>query len=805
MITLFHLLVGPPGSGKTQAVHNLCSKIKHDFSILAKLEGKDIDAFKRTLKKLIGHIGLEIRQEDGEIEEYISLLIEDLKSFLDHRSRTNCSYLLFVNNLNKTHCLSKFLSILKTVKNLRLIITSTDLNLHNTFKASHIELHGMKSDEYVSFFGEILEVGEVEKKIIEDIIQQIGSTPLALKCARQYMADSDTEMQKYLTLLTDKKTGKSIIDQKGDSFYPNGLLRSQNIPLTHIKEKLNEHQWEIMLCIPFLDHDYVWIDFLEACIFHHSKLTYNESMLDAQMIITECKTFSLCHICDRDSPIKCNPIKQNCLFFHKATTYVLKCVQGEIENKPEKTRERLLFLVKIFCFEMDINARVYDILERNLMLIGHARKVINAIEEYDISEFMHKVLLCYLNCVIGATLLFQGTDIKIAYQYLKTAKVLCLELVGIDSSFDMNHKENIKLMYDAFDKVNINENFIREFISHKRRSRNEKDFLQSETKMTTKIGEYLSQSDYKALLEKTLAMPPELLGKQFLKDLMLHILYHNGRALNEINKLKESESDKQACYHVFVAYDEFTSLMNTKEETSSFPSLHFLVSKRSGRQYMMWNKVDQHICTADINDEMSNVNKMLVDKAGTGNDGNMLENKRYYFDFGIVKILSTTNKHHICMCYRVQLKYLEKKFYISEENDQKQIFKEGVSIYEKFRKEMQPIDENQLRNLLAMPSFYIQCGMFLYLSTKTKYLELSIELYEKGIKIEEERGVFWTRFLREEFVGVIHCLMKLGRKAEARKKYKQIAKHLEGTGRNEFLEELKNEIDFWPVVHNNTK
>lgn len=754
--------------------------------------------FIESLKILAKNLHLDTVPEEDDIrfiESVSSTIVTYLTNVTKERS-SNCLYLLLIDDVhvdntgtsNLSKMVSKTISLLLKINTIKLIITTTNPMLIDEYDliAKEIVFEGMTSTECASFLNMSQHFEDETPEAINNLIEHIGCLPITINTARKFMVKRKMHINKYIKLF--RKLKKS---ENGDI---SNVVNCQKIPLEYIKKSVDDAMWKVISFLPYLDHKSIFPELLEACCHH---VCNDEAK--AEQIICQFRDYSLCQYLKRPRQriFTMNDNQEDIMLsFHSETMLTLKLIDN-YDNKKESTDcDKLISLIKIFCFEIDLDARIDTTLERNLMFLDHARITLRLFQEedYELTE-KEKVYVSYVNYLLGKTILYQGTDIPLAHKHLMKSRTLCLDIVGEVSDLTIricsdlatkigNSTEEVPPMefkevkhgYERLRSKTLNAEFVKEFVFSKRRNKRDVYVLQQESgdqKMCK--SNYLSEREYRKLYKckPKLAMPLDLLCKSFLSELMLHILHDNGRALNELMLVSEhNEQVEHACSFEVKTYKEFNRLIKNEDEFKDFPLLRYLAIER-------WeHDINFHQRTLDdIQSHMNNLKELLQNKSV------------HYFQFGVAKTLSSTLEHHNCNCYRLLIKCLLEKYKLSAESEKEEIYEEGRKYVEVLQVMLSKIDkdENAVK-WVEMPKFYNQCANFLQLSGEEDDIKDAVEMYGKAIVIEENRQAYITRFLQEGYHGKVTCLLILDMETEAKCIYEKLKETLPNC--NDFLNKM---------------
>ncbi|XP_052101856.1 uncharacterized protein LOC127735651 [Mytilus californianus] len=807
------ILEGFSGSGKTQAVYYFCSKMRYSYSVIAKINARDNKSFIDSLKNLATNLRLSIQNQD---ENFCELLCTHIGNFLNHDRRRGCSYLFFIDNvmeINDHDPLSHVFSLKDKVKGLHIIVATVNSKIHTHFKtAPVVTFNGMETNEILDLFKNNQSV-EVSNSEIKDLIRVIGNIPLVVDSAKQYILRREHTIKNYIEIFKDL-TGihakeKFIAHEMNNR---KSIIKSQLLPLKHIEEHLHELKqgdlWDIVGYLPYLQYSSVSKEVLEACYYHSCPTKDNESLgkVKIDILMDQFANFSVCHsekkpvrrMIDIDEKFAESSFSYDILTFHELTMCVLNLIDNEKEADEKSTRRkrqlRIYFLLKMFCFEIDIDARTDVTLDRNIQFLPHAEKLLNELELPDENKDSPEVkfYLSYLHCAIGSTLLYQRNDVESAHKYLLKSRSLCLELVMNKTDFLVHEpptENDIQQVLDTAFLLKFNQNFVLEFVKSKRRSESEKDVICDELddmKLFKKEAEktkeefkyhYLNIDGlYEKLLKKKLALSVKDISETFVYELVQRILHNNSRAWNELRYITTDEATetlRKASHSEVVFSNSLCRLMKKKYKFKNV--FVCLESDRSGRMLERWTQDTNP--SYEVDDDIAFYEAMIQKKSNN------------YFDFGILKLSPRVNDRHIAMCKRILLWFLELRFTNQEKANAGTTFEYGKTFVEELQAQINQM-QTQKYTWLTLPLLHIQCAKFLRLCSFPCDLIKAEHLFYKAVLLEESRGVAWSRFMWEGYVGALDCTKKSNNQLEENKLIEEVKQKLTGTNRKDLIEKL---------------
>lgn len=784
--------------------------MRYRYSVIAKINASDNKSFIDSLKNLATNLRLSIQNQD---KNFCELLCNHIGNFLNHNHHRGCSYLIFIDNvmeINDPDPLSHVFSLKEQVKGLHIIVATVNSKIHTHFKmAPVVTFNGMETSEILDLFKNNPSV-EVSNSEVKDLIRVIGNIPLVVDSAKQYILRREHTIKDYIEIFKDL-TGIHAKDKFKAHEMNNckSIIKSQLLPLKHIQEHLHALKegelWDIVGYLPYLQYSSVSKEVLEACYYHSCPTKDNESLgkVKIDIIMDHFANFSVCHseknLVRRMTDQKITEISSvyNILTFHELTMCVLDLIDNEKEADEilrSKRQSRTYFLLKMFCFEIDIDARTDVTLDRNMQFLPHAEKLLNELELPDEKKESPEVkfYLSYLHCAIGSTLLYQRNDVESAHRYLLKSRSLCLELVMCKTDV-LVHKvpteKDIQEILDTAFLRKFDSNFVLEFVKSKRRSESEKDVIfdelddlklfkkeADESKKEFKYHYLNNDGLYEQLLKKKLALPVKDISETFVYELVQRILHNNSRAWNELRYIttdETTESLRKESHSEVVFSNSLCRLMKKKKVQKVFVCLE---SDRSGRMLERWTQDTNS--SDEVDDDIAFYEAMLQEKSNN------------YFDFGILKLSPRQNDRHIAMCKRILLWFLELRFTNQKKDNAEITFGYGKTILEELQAQINQM-QNQKYTWLTLPLLHIQCAKFLRLSSCPYDLTTAEHLFTKAVSLEESRGVTWSRFMWEGYVGALDCIRKSDKPFEEKKIIEEVTKKLTGTNRKYLIEKLR--------------
>ncbi|CAC5391244.1 unnamed protein product [Mytilus coruscus] len=587
---------------------------------------------------------MENEEDDMKAIESISFTIVNFLNNFSKESGLMKYFLILIDDVHVNNAVndsqttlsgmvSKTILLLSEVKTLKFIITTTNPMLIDDFSedCKEVIFEGMHPLECISFLKGSPHFIEETNEDIENLLKNIGCLPITINSASKFMVKYNMHIKENIELYEKAK-------KDADNESINKVVNCQTMPLECIMNGIDGSSWEVITLLPYLDYASINLELVKACCYHVCK-----DETKAEIIIFRFLNYSLCQYLKRLRVFTTEGSQEDIIFsFHSETMRALKLIEKNTPTKKTTDRHKLFVLLKMFCFEIDFDARINSTLERNLMFLNHARCVLRLFEEggYDQNE-NEKVYMSYINYLIGKTILYQGTDIPLAHKHLMKSQKLCLEFVEEDSDLTSRkcpylatkvntNTEEVPIMksekasniYKSLSSKTLDHNFVKQFVLSKRRDKRDVYLLQHESRYPKMCkSNYLSEQEYIYLTtcKPKLAMPLESICKSFLSELMLNILHDNGRALDELMLGAEhNEQVKIACAFEVGTYKELKS----EKEFKDFPLLLYLAIER--------NEQDIHVqqCTLDnMKFNIDNLERSLQNESD------------YYFQFGVVKTI----------------------------------------------------------------------------------------------------------------------------------------------------------------------
>lgn len=252
----------------------------------------------------------------------------------------------------------------------------------------------------------------------------------------------------------------------------------------------------------------------------------------------------------------------------------------------------------------------------------------------------------------------------------------------------------------------------------------------------------LGEEGYEALLAKDLAMPRNHLSSVFIVELMVIILYNNGRNCYQWRSPNQQAMLK--CWNELRLAYLLGELL--RKRYPKFVSVQSLITRRNGILYHCL------ISIKEPNGEQTtkDVLEKIIQKYER-----MLEEEKMYFEFGIVKVSPRQQRHHTAMCQKLLLKCHTRL--ISRPCDSRDSHFQKAKQYADLLQMMLA----DMHDWIAVPGFHVQIARFFKLHQSPAVLEMAIKHFKQAIELENVYNLQkLSHFSLQAYFGLCKCYLQ---------------------------------------------
>lgn len=666
-----------------------------------------------------------------------------------------------------------------------------------------VKIGGVSQSEVLEFFKDHVKMKNSEKDI-QDLAEKMGHLPYGLVLANSYIFFTGMSVKKYVELLSEGNFLQNVEELIActSQEYDKGLVSAQMLAVEQV-ESSSVHVKSLLRFIPFLHHNEIPLSLLRELLpesiddrdkdtvifdFIANVRKYCigeiESSNQSQTISIHAVTALVLGLRltreEKESSIRdllcffCKIINIDCR--HKESfKNNLECLPHAAKValaavKITRTKE-ITFLMCAIHAAIGVTFRVGGIegLLANEHLYEAKTLCFEFIDERDLHSYMFntderesvncteyiddsKQYFCRLDsghyqAYPSSCQITEGPEhkkVKVSHPEME------LEEENVNHIQSARKKDSrVEMLYQRLVSASetLQEDVITDIIMQTKRSEHEMDHLRKVANFPGSLKHVESQQGrlskelYEKLLEKNLAMPFKKLRTVYTVEMMIIILYNNGRNLYYQSQTEHKLS--LVCWNdLRLAYLLGILL---QRDYPQFLSVQSLITRRNGLLYHCL--LDRKRSRVDAKD-----NKIVLDRIIDQYKEMLMATDSKYFAYGIVKVSEYQRIHHNAMCLKLLLKCYSTKIANTENPDDKvSYYKEG----EKYAKQLEKLlEERRICHWLAVPGFHVQVARF--------FIEHDIEKarrhFKRAVEMEEDHNHFK---LQGQF-GLIKCFIRRG-------------------------------------------
>ncbi|XP_069127805.1 LOW QUALITY PROTEIN: uncharacterized protein [Argopecten irradians] len=763
------MLRGISGSGKTQLSLWCANRFRRNMEsqLVWRLNCQDMNDLMQSLRSLLNYFEMNFESQKDSKDTYILEMANVIKQRLESDDWQKRPSLFIFDNICEA-CENVVLDIfnaLRDTSNVK-ILGSTESStfclqfIRDGEEVRHVK--GVTKEEVWNFF-KGSDHFEKCKDELDLLAKCVDYLPYALVLARLYIEATSMTVKDYITQLKSRRDFLETIEKRiRFSNYDKGLVGAQVLTLEKIEAKVSDTGKVLLQCMAFLNHEKVPYTLLKnlAYVFFPSAGPGE----DIRELIHQMKSYSIGEITGTGD--------ESTISLHAVTKLVIYHRLREEEHM--RILKRLLWF---FGCHLSIDCRLRSSLNSNLRLQCHAECVLAEAKEKMVCDPDMLMLGCIIHTAIGVSLRVSGTEHVLADEYLKKAREqmftlikeppgsfrLCLDeqesnrqsddtvptesnvwwritrflsLDGTTEETNKNENSNdskIKRLYAKLVDAtkDLPRQFFADFLMKMNRSERDIKHLKevagveySDDKDISK--NCLTPTLYAKLQSVKAAMPKEQIREIFGVELMIIILYNNGRHYYQW-KQGDKHSDEFCCNEFLTA----ALLGKLLERTfPDFPSVQYLISQRNGIYYHHeTDKRSKHgkdldVTRRDLEDTIRRLEEMP-------------RKTLKYFEFGILKVSEHYCLHQEAMTLNIILKCLIQLHSLCKEENVKL---EYYNRAENYAKTLLQITED-MQDWNAAPGFHVQLARFYMMKKPPAQLQKAVTHFQKADDLEKQYNV----------------------------------------------------------------
>ncbi|XP_033736881.1 uncharacterized protein LOC117325064 [Pecten maximus] len=746
-------LLGPPATGKTQLACNYAQDFfkENKESVIWKLDCEGKTEFMKSMFDLLDRLHMKPEGKNEEKAHYLEELGQMVVDNFGGASQAKKPHLLIFDDIGDS-CNEIVSKILKNFKenshNVKIIATMNgDIDL----ECKTMKVTGLQDEEVIPFFRHNSDSGGAESAItkakdddIKTLGKLFGKSPFGLMLSKHYIQKSGMDLSDFTEMLNKDEGFIGNTENHAENigqYYKKCLLAAHRIILERVELKLNDDGKILLSLIPFLHHEHIQVGVLSRLLKSGSlqRHEYEDSN-----VIERLRKYALCDLKGLGS--------DRVIMIHALTQKAL------LNRLPAEDRqERISLLLHFFATNMIMDCRLRTSMDTNILFIDHAMNVLRMAEKISNPSYTMQVLQCYVSTLVGVTFRIGGVDNFLVNDYLTRAMTLCFRMIGEDRSLfewdpcvdteldtvgSTKHGNKIDDLVEKLCslKEKIPNDFIQEFITSMIRPDKDMEHLRIRAKDLSQFSfeNELGKDLHRHLVEKKLAAPLGIVREFFFVELLIVILYNNGR-----NHYLQKTRRRQLMEMSWKLGERL------KEKCCNYLSIQSLITQRNGLLY----KLDLPNATKE--DQLKAVNS-AVEKYTV-----MIHDKEDYFEFGILKLSKVSkNFHHIAMCRKFLIKCYCRLFELHTGDDKKRMtYDSGLRCVEKLTELTE-----EMAAWTALPGLHVQIAKFYMLTPPggESDIEKAIRHLKSADTIENNTDVGLSHFRLQALFCLIACYRQKG-------------------------------------------
>ncbi|VDI56722.1 Hypothetical predicted protein [Mytilus galloprovincialis] len=777
------ILKGPPGTWKSQHAfkyaHYFSQEQKNDLkSLVWRVDcSTDINIY-NSLSHLMNYFKIHCISSENRIEESIEMMIMSTVATLESECYKDSKHLFILLGIICTtlpkEIINTILKHLKPHENILVILTVNE-SLSEDFENNVIEMHGMTEEEAIAF----LDVPD--SMAAKNVAKILSFSPAGLVYARTYMHQTKISIEHYLKRFENIT---SIEDQE------NSTTKACQLLIDRADEKLKKQKIKLLQYLPYFNTDNIPVFLLKSLL--PRNLSDNEKSSLINTFLKILTSYSLIAISGQDD--------SRVIAAHSYTLMILKSSKTKDERLAHMET-----LLDYFVSYMDLDARLLEVIHRNVLLVNHAKAFLNNFEDESESQtWDQKARKCYLYAAIGITYRMYGNAELSADVYLSKAKhmiyraALCGGELPCDRTSECpdtlnDYLSGSKAIQDRAKEIfenlllkgkELSPNFIECFVENKYRNSRSIELLckYGNISITDIKNNQLSGHNIDQLRIKNLIMDSKHIAETFWIELLITTLYNASKntwlmelSKDERNNLRKRIStastassicfpvtsdillEHQLSHGLTKHLEEFMKSFNINKNSKhssvaqkiqKFCPIFSPVTHRNGILYML-----RSIC-----DKQPGLLKSAIDllsELDSNTDG------IGFTEFGVVKRIKDSSLYHYVMIDKLKMECYErlsKSDTLSEEDH----LGEAVKIAEQLEKEI-----DNMESWKALSGIHLKIANVFKLKNTEENIQRAKYHYKKAFDREyESNNTRLTRFHLKAVVRYAECCIQFPMKAE---------------------------------------
>ncbi|XP_071144916.1 uncharacterized protein [Mytilus edulis] len=778
------IMKGPPGTWKSQHAfryaHYFSEEKSTDKSLIWRVDcNTDLNIF-NSFSHLMNFLKIQCVNSKNRITESIEVMLSRALDALANDKYKESKHLFILLGFTSTslpkETIQTLLQGMKAHTNIFVIATVSE-SLSSDFNPNVIEMRGMLEKEAIDFLHVPNTTSREKAKVLA---KKLSYLPTGLLFARTFMQTTQISIELYLKNLETITNGTT----------DDSSTKACQLLIQRAETKMSREERKLLHYLPYMNTDNIPVLFLKYLL-PRFLIDDSKNVLINNFLKT-LRNHSLISIKGVDD--------SRVVAAHSFTLMILK----SSETKEKKT-EYLNILLDFFVSYLDLDARLLEVIHRNVLFLDHAEAFLSNVDiEFESQSRDIKAKLCYLYTAIGITYRLYGNTELSAAVYLSKAKNTVYKSILGCNSFQCNKTENSydtieeylngsealrKHCKDIFPKLLSNSNelskmFINNFVENKCRSSRSISLLckYSDIDIENVNNNQLSGVEVDHLRSKNLIMDAEHIAETFYIELLIRILYNESKNtwLVEMSKDEFSAGKRTLMKRLSSAYFPVTPESLTQHQLAHrltyllkkhMESVHMTstqaigpevkqvrmfcpvfspVTHRSGIMYMARSIFDDEKFPTLLGEAIR-----LLDNIDKGIEG------KGFTEFGVVKRIGESSLFHSVMTDTLKMECYE-KLAKAVQPEKKELLQKAIAIAKRLECQI-----NDMTSWKALSGIHLKIAK-LFIRTQTdENIKKAKYHYKKAYDREfESNNTRFTRFHQRAVIHYAECCIQFPKSDE---------------------------------------
>ncbi|XP_052081994.1 uncharacterized protein LOC127719771 isoform X1 [Mytilus californianus] len=393
------ILKGLPGTWKSRHAF----RYAHEFS---KMREKDNNSLiwrvdcntelniYNSLSHLMNYLKIQYINSELQIKDTINIMLLRAVAVLESDNYKDTKHLfILLGFISPQKILIKtFLEKLNQYENISIIVATSE-SISNDFDNIVLELHGMTENEAVKY----LDVDDSLDEKAKELAKRLSYLPDGLAFAKTYIDTTRISIDSYLESLENKT---NIDDSESK--------KACNMLILQAEKNMSADEKTILHLMSYLNTDNIPLLILKSLL--PKTLNKDEKAIITDNFLRTLEKYSLVVIKGND--------EQRVITAHGFTFMVVKASKTCAERNCHLKK-----LLNFFMCFIDLDARLLEVIHRNVLLLEHAEVFLSHFEgDFPSLLYETKAKLCYIYCAVGITYRLYGNTELSANTYLEKAK-----------------------------------------------------------------------------------------------------------------------------------------------------------------------------------------------------------------------------------------------------------------------------------------------------------------------------------------------------------------------------------------------